>query len=618
MDQAFSVIEKCDASRIKSLIIQQANYDRYKLSLDPNLVIIPETVSRLVAVETIKINACIKELPVALTKLNNLKLLDLSGCYNLFSIPEAVFEMKDLKIKIGDIISRASEVVFIPVPWTEITPSLFSAISSAKEKKIEQLIIRQVTPKSWTESYEEFEVPDDIKDLHELKQLSITGTISSVPSCIGHLNTLCSLTVNSTRLKSLPESLGNLSNLTSLAISWCSTLKSFPSSMQNLPHLTNVTLTECSFESLPSGIEYLKEVTELDLSNCYNLKSLPESMGNLSKLTSLNLSGCSNLRSLPSSIWNLSKLTTLNISSNRYVSRALRELPESIGNLSNLTSLDLSGCENLESLPETVGNLSNLTSLDLRGCYNLTSFPTSLHSLSHLETPLFIAGIFPIPSDMDWSQFKTLVNVVSYVEYMMRRNKISSILSDLQEYMRKFDSDYYYFRGYEISTVYGLIERREGRGNDLIGYLCCMLTNDWKMKRERGYMNEILEWRNDEKKRDGMGCLKILLFMKVYGMQMKGEDQKMVSTGRRMVEVWKEEGKEDSEGRREWEKRWREVGDIMNEEDVMETSIMHLCIPNYEQKEKDGLILPSKCSLNALSVLLNEELHGKCTYHFPV
>ena len=32
----------------------------------------------------------------------------------------------------------------------------------------------------------------------------------------------------------------------------------------------------------------------------------------------------------------------------------------------------------------------------------------------------------------------------------------------------------------------------------------------------------------------------------------------------------------------------RNAGDIMNEEDVMETSIMHLCNPNYERKEEDG------------------------------
>ena len=232
----------------------------------------------------------------------------------------------------------------------------------------------------------------------------------------------------------------------------------------------------------------------------------------------------------------------------------MRESCSSIGNLINLTSLDLRWCYRLVSLPSTIGNLANLTFLDLSRCDNLTSLPTSLQSLTHLKTPLLIADILPIPSDMDWSEFKREVNVVSYMEYMMRINKISSILSDLLRYMGRFDSEYGCLKRYEISTVYGLIKRREGRGNVFIRYLCLMLTNDWKKKRESGYVNEILEWRNDERMEDGMECLKIL-FMTVCGMEKKREDLfTMVSTGRRMREVWKEEGK-NRKGRREWERR---------------------------------------------------------------
>ena len=142
--QEFSVLGNCDASHIKLLIIEQDNYDGYVQGYDNQLVIIPNTITRLVAVETITINASIRDLPHVLSELNNLKLLDLTGCYNLLSIPEEILEMKDLKIKIGDLISRASEIIFIKVPPTEITPGVFSAIRTAKEKKIEQLIIRQM------------------------------------------------------------------------------------------------------------------------------------------------------------------------------------------------------------------------------------------------------------------------------------------------------------------------------------------------------------------------------------------------------------------------------------------------------------------------------------------
>ena len=80
----------CD---VTSLIIRQAQYDVYvPYYSNDKSVIIPETISRLVAVETIKINACIEELPVALSKLTNLQLLNLTGCYNLLSIPDEILE----------------------------------------------------------------------------------------------------------------------------------------------------------------------------------------------------------------------------------------------------------------------------------------------------------------------------------------------------------------------------------------------------------------------------------------------------------------------------------------------------------------------------------------------
>ena len=139
-DQEFSIIEKCDVSHIKSLNVQQDHYDGYLqyyyYYVRNSLVLIPETISRLVALETIKIDACIEELPVALSKLANLKLLDLSSCYNLLSIPDEILEMKDLKIKIGDVTSRASEVVFVKVPKTESQQKSFQRLDQLKKRRL--------------------------------------------------------------------------------------------------------------------------------------------------------------------------------------------------------------------------------------------------------------------------------------------------------------------------------------------------------------------------------------------------------------------------------------------------------------------------------------------------
>ena len=90
-------------------------------------------------------------------------------------------------------------------------------------------------------------------------------------------------------------------------------------------------------------------------------------------------------------------------------------------------------------------------------------------------------------------------------------------------------------------------------------------------------------------------------------------------------EVWKEEGKgknkegegeeEGEQRRREWERKWREGVDVMIEEDVIESVILHLCIAASNDY---GFISPSGCSWKALEIVKNETLNRRNTYHFPL
>ena len=255
--------------------------------------------------------------------------------------------------------------------------------------------------------------------------------------------------------------------------------------------------------------------------------------------------------------------------------------------------------------------LTHLTKLNLSWCKNLISLPLSLHHLTHLTAPLCIAGGLPLPSDLDWSEFTKEVSVPLYLDYMMRRNKIDSIFDSLLKYMKRFDADDYYFKGYRISELFGLIARRREGGADFIGYITSMLTNGG-MKRGSGYGNRIRQWTKKEKKRCGINWLNIL-YLDIYGMDRDRWSDENIA--RRMKEVGKDEGKEDEEGRREWERRWREGRDIMEEEDVMEVAVMHLCIPN--RYTWDGLIVPTDCSYTALSIFLNENAKRLTLYHFP-
>ena len=87
---------------------------------------------------------------------------------------------------------------------------------------------------------------------------------------------------------------------------------------------------------MPESLGNLTHLTSLHLSD-NQLTNLPESFGNLTNLTQLYLEG-NQLISLPEFLGNLTNLTTLHLEENK-----LTSLPENLGNLTNLTELWLDG-----------------------------------------------------------------------------------------------------------------------------------------------------------------------------------------------------------------------------------------------------------------------------------
>eukprot|EP00253_Pinus_taeda_P007589 PITA_07589 len=101
-------------------------------------------------------------------------------------------------------------------------------------------------------------------------------------------------------MKSLPDSLGNFTNLQHIDLSSCKDLQMLPPSFGNLTKLQHVKLTWCvKLRVLPDSFRNLVRLKHLDLTNCSNLTLSGETLGNISTLETLNLSGCPRIEVLP-------------------------------------------------------------------------------------------------------------------------------------------------------------------------------------------------------------------------------------------------------------------------------------------------------------------------------
>ena len=300
---------------------------------------------------------------------------------------------------------------FLEFDWLRITDSAIEKLPcSIGATKLKSLTLENCGQLQW--------LTECIGDLTSLTELKLNNCYSlvSLPQRIGECKSLNSLYVNfdglnTTALESLPDSIGDLKELTELDLKYCSALVSLPKRIGECKSLTSLNLSgdawhKMALESLPDSIGDLKSLTKLDLRWCTKLTSLPERFGKLnlttlglgrtpldgaeetyailgkiSTLTYLDLSR-STIESLPESIGALKSLTTLNL----YQCYGLESLPDSIGDLTSLTKLNLIDCTSLKSLPDRFGECKSLTSLNLKDCRSLDSLPDSIGECTALKT----------------------------------------------------------------------------------------------------------------------------------------------------------------------------------------------------------------------------------------
>jgi hypothetical protein len=211
-----------------------------------------------------------------------------------------------------------------------------------------------------------------------LLDLRLRDALGPLPSTISNFKHLTRLILDGSSRYGLPDSIGSLSSLQTLAI-----LE--PSDSEPI--------------GLPDSFSMLSALKELDLTA--DLDWI-EPLQSLTGLTKLNLLFCSichfegtfrgenfflNFFLLERVLWTLTSLKSLRLFDNTDTAPVIEldyELSNNIGKLKNLESLYLHGVEYLHKLPDTIGTLSCLTELDI-GSIQVERLPDSIGSLKRLK-----------------------------------------------------------------------------------------------------------------------------------------------------------------------------------------------------------------------------------------
>ncbi|XP_050379885.1 receptor-like protein 7 [Argentina anserina] len=253
-------------------------------------------------------------------------------------------------------------------------------------------------------------VPPEISYLSKLSTLDLSSNLPPDPkmpslkmvtfrSLVQNLTSIELLHLSSIEIDStVPNTMVNLSSLTSLRLQTCKLKGQFPVGIFNLPNLEVLDLTD-NYDLagyFPDDLNKSSPLKILSLQATDFSGHLPSSIGNLRALNSLNIRSCNFYPYVPSSLSNLTQLTFLELSS-FYDYTYLRDLPKIhtfsdqfsdswswFGKLTKLNHLALDTTHLKGDLPCSLANLTQLLLLDLNQNEITGEIPCCLASLKQL------------------------------------------------------------------------------------------------------------------------------------------------------------------------------------------------------------------------------------------
>jgi Leucine-rich repeat (LRR) protein len=235
--------------------------------------------------------------------------------------------------------------------------------------------------------------PDEFFELPSLTKLTLIGPMVTLPDAIERATSLTELHLFCPELRTVPDSMGDLAQLTTLSISTqFSTTDDQPTGdidvsqivgvLARCPKLTDLQFTTCGIAAVPTNINGLKTLKRLSFSGNL-LTDYPVELYELTSLRELDL-GVNQIGKVHPGIAALTKLQVLALNSNWKNKLDTTALFAEIDQLAQLKDLELWSCLSVASLPETIGAAPRLTKLNLDNNV-LTSLPDAIFSMTGLK-----------------------------------------------------------------------------------------------------------------------------------------------------------------------------------------------------------------------------------------
>ncbi len=199
-------------------------------------------------------------------------------------------------------------------------------------------------------------LPDNFDLLNNLEVLEIEANgLTELNEKIGELKKLKYISVRSNgRLTNLPKSIGQLRCLQYLNVSGGGMSK-LRNELADCSELVSIVANASKIKTLPENIGNLINLKHLNLS--YNkIENIPASIGNLTELEHLGI-GSNEITQLPKEISNLKKLNFLGLPFNRF-----KEFPKEVLELDAVHNLWVHN-NSFKTIPKEVGNMESLTHL---------------------------------------------------------------------------------------------------------------------------------------------------------------------------------------------------------------------------------------------------------------